>query len=181
MQVEFLGRVKVVFDGGDAEDRALALGLFGCWAHFAKESPSIRYLVLSSIVSPHILEVKSSLFAAGCFAELSEDFARVVLEMLLHVMNSPETLHGIRVAGARMFAKFGFSHSIAANAYKVQTQIVAFILLVLMHMMLICSVPNYCFTADRCEVVIRVFGRGLSGCHAGFHFQTCFQVNDSYF
>ncbi|KAL6194670.1 hypothetical protein ACLB2K_035750 [Fragaria x ananassa] len=118
VQVEFLGRVKVVFDGGDVEDRALALGLLGCWAHFAKESPSIRYLVLSSIVSPHILEVKSSLFAAGCFAELSEDFARVVLEMLLHVMNSPETLHGIRLAGARMFAKFGFSHSIAANAYK---------------------------------------------------------------
>ncbi|PRQ36839.1 putative integrator complex subunit 7 [Rosa chinensis] len=149
VRVELLGRVKVVFDSGDVEDRALALGLFGCWAHFAKESPSIRYLVLSSMVSPHILEVKASLFAAGCFAELSEDFARVVLEMLLHMLNSPETLPGIRLAGVRMFAKVGFSHSIANNAYKVY----------------------------RCEVVIRVVGQGLSGCHAGFPFQTCFQAD----
>ncbi|KAM5553400.1 hypothetical protein ABKV19_025555 [Rosa sericea] len=118
VQIEFLGRVKVVFDSGDVEDRALALGLFGCWAHFAKDSPSIRYLVLSSMVSPHTLEVKASLFAAGCFAELSEDFARVVLEMLLHMMNSPETLPSIRLAGARVFAEVGFSHSIANNAYK---------------------------------------------------------------
>ncbi|KAK9931306.1 hypothetical protein M0R45_018585 [Rubus argutus] len=118
VQVECLGRVKVVFDSEDVEDRALALGLFGCWANFAKESSSIRYLVLSSIVSSHILEVKASLFAAGCFAELSEDFARVVLEMLLHMMNSPETLPSIRLAGARLLAKTGFSHSIANNAYK---------------------------------------------------------------
>ncbi|XP_050374497.1 LOW QUALITY PROTEIN: uncharacterized protein LOC126792034 [Argentina anserina] len=113
-----LSRIEDVFDGGDVEDRALALGLFGCWANFAKESLSIRYLVLSSLVSPHIMKVKASLFAAACFAELSEDFARIVLEMLLHLMNSPETLPGIRLAGARMFSKLGFTHSIAMNAYK---------------------------------------------------------------
>ena len=128
VEVELLGRVKVVFDGGDVEDKALALGLFGCWAHFAKESPSIRYLVLSSMVSSDILEVKASLFAAGCFAELSEDFARIVLEMLPHMMNSPETLPSIRLAGARMFAKVGFSRSIVDNAYKVLTHIATFTL-----------------------------------------------------
>ncbi|KAK9939018.1 hypothetical protein M0R45_015727 [Rubus argutus] len=68
--LEFLGRVTVVFDGEDVEDRALALGLFGCWAHFAKECSSIRYLP------------------------------------------------SIRLTGARLFAKIGFSHSIANNAYK---------------------------------------------------------------
>lgn len=46
VQVECLGRVKVVFDSEDVEDRALALGLFGCWAHFGKECSSIRYRVL---------------------------------------------------------------------------------------------------------------------------------------
>ncbi|RXH71306.1 hypothetical protein DVH24_018661 [Malus domestica] len=115
---ELLRIVKLVFDSGDVEDRALALGLFGCWAHFAKESSSIRYLVLSSLVSSHVMEVKASLFAAGCFAELSEDFACVVLEMLPHMMTSPETSPAIRLAGARVFAKLRCSHPLANNAYK---------------------------------------------------------------
>lgn len=119
MQAELLRRVKVVFDSGDVEDRALALGLFGCWAHFTKQSASIQYLVLSSLVSSHVLEVQAALFAAGCFAELSDDFACVVLEMLLHMMSSPETLPAIRLAGARLFAKLGCSQSLANNAYKV--------------------------------------------------------------
>ncbi|KAM2964467.1 hypothetical protein FF2_022249 [Malus domestica] len=115
---ELLRIVKLVFDSGDVEDRALALGLFGCWAHFAKESSSIRYLVLSSLVSSHVMEVKASLFAAGCFAELSKDFACVVLEMLPHMMTSPETSPAIRLAGARVFAKLRCSHPLANNAYK---------------------------------------------------------------
>ncbi|PQP93056.1 uncharacterized protein Pyn_38183 [Prunus yedoensis var. nudiflora] len=70
------------------------------------------------LVSSHVLEVQAALFAAGCFAELSEDFACVVLEMLLHMMSSPETLPAIRLAGARLFAKLGCSQSLANNAYK---------------------------------------------------------------
>ncbi|KAM0985608.1 hypothetical protein ACFX13_013084 [Malus domestica] len=118
IQAELLRMVKLVFDSRDVEDRALALGLFGCWAHFAKESSSTRYLVLSSLVSSHVMEVKASLFAAGCFSELSEDFACVVLEMLPRMMTSPETSPAIRLAGARVFAKLGRSHALANNAYK---------------------------------------------------------------
>lgn len=55
---ELLTRVKVVFDNGDADSKALALALFGCWAHFAKDSAQLRYLVLSSLVSTHLLEVR---------------------------------------------------------------------------------------------------------------------------
>ncbi|PQQ10291.1 uncharacterized protein Pyn_17593 [Prunus yedoensis var. nudiflora] len=125
MQAELLRRVKVVFDNEDVEDRALALGLFGCWAHFAKQSASMRYLVLSSMVSSHVLEVQAALFAAGCFAELSDDFACVVLEMLLHMMSSPETLPAIRLAGARLFAKLGCSQSLANNAYKASLKLLS--------------------------------------------------------
>lgn len=55
---ELLRRVKVVFDTGDTESRAMALVLFGCWADFAKDSAEIRYSVLSSMVSSYILEVR---------------------------------------------------------------------------------------------------------------------------
>ena len=55
---ELLRRVKVVFDTGDIESRAMALVLFGCWADFAKDSAEIRYLVLSSMVSSYVLEVR---------------------------------------------------------------------------------------------------------------------------
>lgn len=57
--LELLKRVKIVFDTGDVESRALALVLFGCWADFAKDSAHIRYLILSSLVSSDILEVRS--------------------------------------------------------------------------------------------------------------------------
>lgn len=60
--VELLRRVKIVFDTGDAELRALALALFGCWADLAKNSAQIRYLILSSLVSSHALEVRSVSF-----------------------------------------------------------------------------------------------------------------------
>lgn len=56
--LELLKRVKSVFDNGDLESKALALVLFGCWADFAKDNAQIRYLILSSLVSPHDCEVK---------------------------------------------------------------------------------------------------------------------------
>lgn len=55
---ELLTRIKIVFDSGNVEERALALVLFGCWAHIAKDSADVRYLILSSLCSMHILEVK---------------------------------------------------------------------------------------------------------------------------
>lgn len=57
---ELLTRVKVVLNGGDPEDRALALILLGCWAHFAKDSAQIRYMIFSSLYSSHLWEVRLS-------------------------------------------------------------------------------------------------------------------------
>ncbi|KAL6003579.1 hypothetical protein ACLOJK_023812 [Asimina triloba] len=74
--MELLKRVKIVFDTGDAKSRALALHLFGCWADFAKDSAEIRFLILSSMESTQALEVRS----------LSEDFACIVLEMLIKIV-----------------------------------------------------------------------------------------------
>uniref|UniRef100_A0A2N9HEE1 Integrator complex subunit 7 N-terminal domain-containing protein n=1 Tax=Fagus sylvatica TaxID=28930 RepID=A0A2N9HEE1_FAGSY len=116
--LELLTRVKVVFDTGDVESKALALALFGCWADFAKDSAQIRYLILSSVVSSHVLEVKASLFAAGCFSELSDDFACIVLEMLVNMLTASETSSAVRLAGARVLAKIGCSYSVANRAYK---------------------------------------------------------------
>ncbi|KAE7995896.1 hypothetical protein FH972_000659 [Carpinus fangiana] len=116
--LELLTRIKVVFDTGDVESRALALALFGCWADFAKDSAQIRYLILSSLVSSHVLELKASLFAAGCFSELSDDFASILLEMLVNMVISSETLSAVKLAAARAFAKIGCSYSVANRAYK---------------------------------------------------------------
>lgn len=55
---ELLSRIKIVFDTGDVQERALALALFGCWAHIAKDSADVRYLILSSLVSMHVPEVR---------------------------------------------------------------------------------------------------------------------------
>ena len=55
--LELLTRVKNVYDKGDTESKALALILFGCWRDFASEFAPVRYLVFSSMVSPHDLEV----------------------------------------------------------------------------------------------------------------------------
>ncbi|KAK4754832.1 hypothetical protein SAY87_008589 [Trapa incisa] len=51
---ELLMRVKAVFDSGDADSRAMALVLFGCWANFAKDSAHLRYLLLSNLVSSDV-------------------------------------------------------------------------------------------------------------------------------
>lgn len=61
--LELLRRVKVCYNSGDEDVRAMALVLFGCWSNFAKDNADIRYLILSSIVSSHALEVRTkSLF-----------------------------------------------------------------------------------------------------------------------
>ncbi|XP_059661933.1 uncharacterized protein LOC132308009 isoform X2 [Cornus florida] len=122
--LELLRKVKLVFETGDVESRTLALVLFGCWAAFAKDSAEIRYLILASLVSCHGLEVKASLFAAGCFCELSDDFASVLLEMLLNILTSSETLPAVRLAGVRAFAKIGCSSSLASSAYKAGLKLV---------------------------------------------------------
>ena len=58
-QSQLLSRVKIVFDSGDVQSRALTLVLFGCWADFAKDSAEIRYIILSSLVSSHVVEVRA--------------------------------------------------------------------------------------------------------------------------
>ncbi|TYH37628.1 hypothetical protein ES332_D12G053600v1 [Gossypium tomentosum] len=121
---ELLRRVKVVFDTGDVESRAMALVLFGCWADFAKDSAEIRYLVLSSMVSSNILEVKASLFAASRFCELTDDFASVVLEMMVNMMASPETLPAVRLGGASVFTRMVCSYSVSKRAYKTGIKLV---------------------------------------------------------
>lgn len=55
--VEFLSKVKEVFDTGNVEERALCLRLFGCWACFSKDCVDIRYILLSSLVSDDVREV----------------------------------------------------------------------------------------------------------------------------
>ncbi|KAE8683898.1 ARM repeat superfamily protein, putative isoform 3 [Hibiscus syriacus] len=115
---ELLRRVKIVLDTGDVESRAMALVLFGCWADFAKDSAEIRYLVLSSMVSSDILEVKASFFSASRFCELTADFAFVVLEMLVNMMASPETPAAVRLAGASVFTRMSYSYSVSRRAYK---------------------------------------------------------------
>ncbi|KAL0296451.1 UNVERIFIED_CONTAM: hypothetical protein Sradi_6697200 [Sesamum radiatum] len=62
--LELLIRVKEVFDKGDAEERALALLLFGCWAYFSKDYADIRYIILSSLVSGDVLEVRAIGFSS---------------------------------------------------------------------------------------------------------------------
>ena len=61
------------------------------------------------------------MFAAGCFSELADDFASVVLEMLVNIVTYPETVSTVRLAAVRVFAKMGFSFSIANRAYKVSS------------------------------------------------------------
>lgn len=87
--LEILKRVKSVYDKGDSEAKSLALILFGCWRDFATEFAPVRYLVFTTMVSSHDLEVRSSLFAAGCFCEVADDFALVVLEMLNDMVKFP--------------------------------------------------------------------------------------------
>ncbi|KAJ0598201.1 putative integrator complex subunit 7 [Helianthus annuus] len=95
--LELLRRIKLCFNSGDEEVRAMSLVLFGCWSDFSKDNAEIRYLVFSCIVSCRVLEVKASLFAAGCFCEL---------------------------AGVRAFAKLGRSSALSSRAYKEGTNLI---------------------------------------------------------
>ncbi|KAL0834389.1 hypothetical protein Bca101_086278 [Brassica carinata] len=117
--LEMLKRVKSVYDKGDTEAKALALILFGCCRDFASEFAPVRYLVFTSMVSSHDLEVRSSLFAAGCFCEVADDFALVVLGMLNDMVNFPGLMPKTRLAAVRVFAKMGSSHAIANRAFKI--------------------------------------------------------------
>ncbi|KAK1318735.1 Fatty acid amide hydrolase [Acorus calamus] len=55
---ELLSRVKIVYDVGDSEAKALSLRLLGCWADFAKDSAEIRFMVISSLRSEMPFDVK---------------------------------------------------------------------------------------------------------------------------
>lgn len=59
------------------------------------------------------------MFAAGCFCELADDFASVVLEMLAKMMASSEIMPAVRLAGASVFTRMICSHSVSSRAYKV--------------------------------------------------------------
>ncbi|KAL0687804.1 hypothetical protein Bca4012_087481 [Brassica carinata] len=117
--LEMLKRVKSVYDKGDTEAKALALILFGCCRDFASEFAPVRYLVFTSMVSSHDLEVRSSLFAAACFCEVADDFALVVLGMLNDMVKFPGLMPKTRLAAVRVFAKMGSSHAIANRAFKI--------------------------------------------------------------
>ncbi|RVX06836.1 hypothetical protein CK203_014968 [Vitis vinifera] len=101
------------------KNKALTLVLFGCWADFAKDSAEIRYIILSSLVSSHVVEVRASFYAAACFCELSDDFASVILEILVNMLSSSQMMSAVRLAAVRVFAKMGCSSSLAHRAYKV--------------------------------------------------------------
>ncbi|KAF9623508.1 hypothetical protein IFM89_003124 [Coptis chinensis] len=115
---QLLKRVKIVFDRGDVESRAITLCFLGCWSDFAKDSAEIRHMVLSSLGSCHVLEVKASIFTAGCFSELSGDFACIFLEVLINMVSSSKTSITVKLACAKAFAKLGISFTLASRGYK---------------------------------------------------------------
>ncbi|XP_042406316.1 uncharacterized protein LOC121996417 isoform X1 [Zingiber officinale] len=116
--IEMLKRVKVVYDTGDAEAKTLSLRLFGCWADLAKDSTHIRHIVLQSLQSSNISEVKASLFAAGCFALLSEDFALITLEILLNIVGSSMSPFVVSIAAIHAIPRMQCSSMVASKAYK---------------------------------------------------------------
>lgn len=71
--------------------------------------------------------MEASLFAGSCFSELSNDFASVLLEILVNLVTSSETLSTVRLAGVRAFAKMGCSSSHASKAYKVLISCIVFL------------------------------------------------------
>ncbi|XP_022640506.1 uncharacterized protein LOC106775218 isoform X2 [Vigna radiata var. radiata] len=122
--LELLKRVKSVFDSGDLESKALALVLLGCWADFLKDNAQIRYLIFSSLVSAHDCEVRASLYATGCFCEVSDDFASVSVEMLFNIMSSSSVSLPVKLAAARVLAKCKSSYSVSHKAYKTGMELV---------------------------------------------------------
>ena len=63
--------------------------------------------------------MKASLFAAGCFCEISDDFASTTLEMLVNMVTSSEISLPVKLDAAGVFRKFRCSYSVANKAYEV--------------------------------------------------------------
>ncbi|PKA66124.1 hypothetical protein AXF42_Ash018414 [Apostasia shenzhenica] len=120
---ELLKRVTVVYNTGDLEAKCLTLRLFGCWADLAKDSTQVRFLILTSLQSQHVSEVKASLFAAGCLSRLSEDFACIALEIMICIMSSAERSSDVKLAAVHAFSKLQCSSSMTIEAYKAGKQI----------------------------------------------------------
>lgn len=90
----------------------------------AKDNADIRYLVLSSLVSGELLQVEASLFAGGCFSEISNDFPIVLLEILVNLVTSSDASTTVKVAAARAFSKMVCSCSNACKAYQAGLKLV---------------------------------------------------------
>ncbi|XP_015953753.1 uncharacterized protein LOC107478120 isoform X1 [Arachis duranensis] len=113
--LELLNQVRYVFQNGDSESKELALILLGCWAEFAHDNAQIRYLILSSLVSsdPHV--AKAACFAAGCFSEISDDFALITLHMVYNMMSLSTVSLPVKLAAAQVVPKL---RSTFENIYK---------------------------------------------------------------
>lgn len=122
---ELLKRIKLVFDTGDVEAKELAMRLFGCLADLAKDSVHIRYIILTGIQSTEISEVKASLFAAGCLCRLSEDFARITLELVVGIVSLPQTSDDVKLEAIPVFSKMRCSSYVAHRAYKAGKTLIA--------------------------------------------------------
>ncbi|PIA64928.1 hypothetical protein AQUCO_00100412v1 [Aquilegia coerulea] len=57
--VELLKRVKIVYNKGDSDSKAISLRLLGCWSDIASDSAEIRHMILSSLGSCNVTEVKA--------------------------------------------------------------------------------------------------------------------------
>ncbi|WOK97466.1 hypothetical protein Cni_G06174 [Canna indica] len=123
--IELLKRVKVVYDTADTEAKTLALRLFGCWADFAKDSSHIRYIILLSLQSSNISEVKASLFAAGCFSLLAEDFACIALGILLNIVSLPQFPSDVSIAAIHALSRMRCSPAVASKAYRAGRQLLS--------------------------------------------------------
>ncbi|CAA6665303.1 unnamed protein product [Spirodela intermedia] len=116
--LELLKRLWLVFDTGDVEARALSLRLLGCWAPLTHDNADVQNIVISSLQSKHVLEVKASLFACGCLSILSEDFVRIILGILVDVFCSVTVPLDVKFATARAFGEIQCSSLLACRAYK---------------------------------------------------------------
>ncbi|PKU74431.1 hypothetical protein MA16_Dca003634 [Dendrobium catenatum] len=116
--LELLKRLLTVYDSGDLEAKCLTLRMFGCWACLATDSSHICFLIHKSMQSNHDLEVKASLFAAGCFSRLSEDFAYIFLKILISIISSITRSPDVRLEAVRALAKLQCSSAITEYAYQ---------------------------------------------------------------
>ncbi|XP_028552784.1 uncharacterized protein LOC110101407 isoform X3 [Dendrobium catenatum] len=63
-------------------------------------------------------KVKASLFAAGCFSRLSEDFAYIFLKILISIISSITRSPDVRLEAVRALAKLQCSSAITEYAYQ---------------------------------------------------------------